>query len=177
MFKDLLQGKWLKHPLHPIVVSLPLGLWPISLLLDVVSLYGRGCEAAVTASFYALVFGMLGAGAAVITGLADFTEIKPDKPAKKIAYKHLALNVLGTLFWLGSLLLHLPARDGGVVHAPSLAVVCSAIGLIISLVAAYLGGRMVYDQGVGIGRFSKHELKEIARSAGNNVPREKEQGA
>ena len=29
--KDLLQGKWLGHPLHPALVHVPTGLWPAAL--------------------------------------------------------------------------------------------------------------------------------------------------
>ena len=36
LFKALLQGKWLGHPLHPALVHLPTGLFPAALLFDVI---------------------------------------------------------------------------------------------------------------------------------------------
>jgi uncharacterized membrane protein len=173
MLKELLQGKWLKHPLHPVVVSIPLGLWPISLLLDLISLGRGGNRVAVTAAFYCLAVGLAGALVAVATGLADFSEVKPDKPARKVGYLHLALNATGTLFWIGSLALHFRAADGGLLRVPPGALVCSLAGCALSLAAAYLGGRMVYEHGIGVGRYSKKQLRELAIASNNNVPEEK----
>ncbi|MGI8906644.1 MAG: DUF2231 domain-containing protein [Candidatus Sumerlaeaceae bacterium] len=174
MLKELLQGAWLKHPLHPVVISLPLGLWPISLLLDGYSHAAGGSTVAVTGSFYALLVGLAGALVAVATGLADFSEIKPGKPARKIGIQHMVLNATGTLFWIASLALHLPARNGQLSTTPVAAIICSGVALIATCSAAYLGGRMVYNHGIGVARYSKKRLRQIAAAAGNNVPGEEE---
>jgi uncharacterized membrane protein len=34
---DFLKGKWLGHPLHPILVHIPMALWPASLIFDLLS--------------------------------------------------------------------------------------------------------------------------------------------
>ena len=39
--KDLLQGKPFGHPLHPILVHFPVGLFVLSLLLDLAASYRR----------------------------------------------------------------------------------------------------------------------------------------
>ena len=44
MLKALLQGKPLKHPLHPILVHLPIALFLISFLLDIGSFIWGGAE-------------------------------------------------------------------------------------------------------------------------------------
>lgn len=177
MLKDLLQGKWLNHPLHPIMVSIPLGLWPISLLLDLSSMCRGGSAAAETGAFYCIVVGVFGSAAAAITGLADFAEIKPGKPARSIGYLHLFLNALASIFWIGSAAFHWPAVNESLVRVPTGALVCSIIGLLLSATAAYLGARMVYEYGIGIGRFSKYRLRQIAAAAHNNIPRAKEDEA
>src|SRR5690606_13059817 len=33
---DLLHGKWLGHPLHPAIVHVPIGLWTVACVLDVI---------------------------------------------------------------------------------------------------------------------------------------------
>jgi uncharacterized membrane protein len=172
VIKELLQGKWFGHPLHPVIVSVPLGLWPLSFVLDVCSATSRSGQIAVTASFYALLVGLLGALGAVATGLADFSEIKPDKPARAIGWRHMLLNATGAVLWTISLVLHRHAWDGGMERATTLSIIVSGIALILSASAAYLGGRMVYDQGIGIARFSKHELRDVAEAAGSRVPRQ-----
>jgi hypothetical protein len=31
---DFLKGKWLRHPLHPILVHVPMAIWPSALIFD-----------------------------------------------------------------------------------------------------------------------------------------------
>ena len=33
---EILQGKWLGHPLHPAIVHVPIGLWTVACQLDVI---------------------------------------------------------------------------------------------------------------------------------------------
>lgn len=40
LLKDFLQGKWLGHPLHPLLVHLPTALWPAALVFDILSIAG-----------------------------------------------------------------------------------------------------------------------------------------
>src|SRR4051794_16059982 len=89
--KDFLQGKWLKHPLHPILVSLPLGLWPAALVFDLLSYTPGGGNIMVRTSFCAIVLGLVGALLAVPTGLADWWDIKRERPAWKIGLIHMSL--------------------------------------------------------------------------------------
>src|SRR3712207_862590 len=57
-FKDLLHGTWLGHPLHPVLVQVPVGSWISAGVLDLVPrlrpaatvLIGTGVAAAVPAS-------------------------------------------------------------------------------------------------------------------------------
>ena len=50
--KDVLHGKWLGHPLHPALVSLPIGAWTLAFLFDVMEIVGgkksRNAEAAIS---------------------------------------------------------------------------------------------------------------------------------
>ncbi len=68
--KDVLQGKPLGHPSHPIFVHFPTALFPTSLLFDLLS-WGIAEPALVKAAFYniavALVVGVL----AILTGFVD----------------------------------------------------------------------------------------------------------
>ena len=82
--KEFLQGKWLGHPLHPALVHLPTGAFPGALVLDLASRAGDGSDAAVVGSFWCILVGLLAVLAAVPTGVADWMEIKKDKPAWKI---------------------------------------------------------------------------------------------
>ncbi len=172
--KDILQGKWLKHPLHPIMAHIPTALWPAALLFDILAAFGVGGNAMVQTAFYCIAFGLIAAFGAIPAGLADWWDIKPGKPARTIGIYHLSINVTITVLQIISLLL----RVGDLTTAttvPTLSLVLSVIVTLALFVSGYLGGRMVYDQGISIARLSKGEWRERAERAGSAVP--KKEGA
>jgi len=170
--KDFLQGKWFKHPLHPILVSLPTALWPAALVFDILSHTVSDGNVMVRTSFCAILFGLLGALLAAPTGLADWWDIKREKPAWKLGIYHLGLNITTTVVWLVNLLLRLgPNFDAAEVQPLPLAL--SAVGTVLLIAATYLGGLMVYDQGISIARHSKKKWRGIAVAAHARVPEEK----
>ncbi len=38
-----LKGKWMEHPLHPIVVHVPMAMWPSALIFDLLSQWEIVC--------------------------------------------------------------------------------------------------------------------------------------
>ncbi|HWQ90784.1 MAG TPA: DUF2231 domain-containing protein, partial [Clostridia bacterium] len=94
MLKDLLEGKPLRHPLHPMLVHLPIGLFLLSLLLDLASRIFPETPGLVRGAFYSMFAGVIGALLAAIPGLVDYTEIRRDRPGKQLATTHMILNLL-----------------------------------------------------------------------------------
>jgi uncharacterized membrane protein len=170
--KDFLQGVWLKHPLHPLLVHIPTALWPAALLFDVLSRFGVGGNAMVQTSFYCIAFGLLVALAAVPTGLADWWDIKPGKPARRLGIYHMSINLTVAVLELINLLLRWGtfATDTQVDTVP---LVLSIVSVLLLSVSGYLGGRMVYDQGISIARLSKGEWRKRAEAGGAAVPEQK----
>lgn len=170
--KRFLQGKWLRHSLHSIVVTFPLGLWTMSLLFDLWNRVQEGSAALMLASFWAIAGGVAGVLLAVPTGVADWLDVKRGKPAWKIGLIHAGVNVLAAAVFLLNLILRARLPDETVL-VPGWAIALSAGGVLLVVGGAYLGGRMVYQHGVGVARFSKHSLREAAEAAGSRVPPEK----
>ena len=169
--KDFLQGKWLKHPLHPILVHLPTSLWPAALVFDVLGIMGIGGNASVQAAFYAILFGLGAALLAIPAGLADWLDIKPEKPARQLGLYHMVINISATVLWLVNLLLRW--NDvGTATQVGTLPLALSIVGTLLLVVSGYLGGRMVYDYGIGIGRQSKKKWRKIAEQGEARVPQE-----
>ena len=172
MITDLLKGKWLGHPLHPILVHVPMAVWPSALLFDLLSRTGTGGNAMVRTSFFAIGFGLAVALLAVPTGIVDWWGIKREKPAWKIGLWHMLLNVvLLILFTINFTLRCGNYRTAGSVSDASL--MLSIIGTLVLFVSAYLGGRMVYAYGINVARLSKGKWRKIAKSAGANVAPQK----
>jgi uncharacterized membrane protein len=168
---DFLKGKWLGHPLHPILVHIPMAMWPSALVFDVLSQRQIGGNAMVQLSFYAIAFGLADGLLAAPTGLVDWSGIKKEKPAWKIGLYHLALNLVAVvLFGINLFLRWRNFRDATeVARTPFL---LSAIGTLILIGSAYLGGRMVYEYGISVARMSKKQWRKMAEAGGANLPAE-----
>src|SRR4051794_6427844 len=111
MLKAVLQGKPLGHPLHPMLVHFPIGLYVLSLVLDVASFAAADGRPFVRAAFYALLFGEITALAAAVPGFVDWADIRSDHRAKKVGAYHMALNLVMVALYGVSLLLRWGARD------------------------------------------------------------------
>jgi uncharacterized membrane protein/nitrite reductase/ring-hydroxylating ferredoxin subunit len=150
MIKHLLQGRPLGHPLHPILNHFPVALFVISLLFDVATLFGYGGNVFVLAAFYTMALGVVMGVLASITGLADYLDIRADHPGKRNATFHMGLNL--TMLVLYALNLNLRNADLSATSTPVLPFVLSLAGVGIIGLSGYLGGQLVYDDGIGVGR-------------------------
>jgi uncharacterized membrane protein/nitrite reductase/ring-hydroxylating ferredoxin subunit len=149
--KDIAQGKPLRSPLHPALVHLPVALFPLALLLDVGSWVWRGADAGlVRAAFFSHVLGLATGLVAALFGLVDYTEIRKDHPARKTATRHLVLNVVAIALFAVSTWI----RWGDPERAPTplLPLVITLVGVAVLSYSGYLGGRLVYDDGIAVGR-------------------------
>src|SRR5687767_11464092 len=112
MLKAFLQGKPFGHPLHPALVHFPVGLFLLSLTLDIVSyIWDNEAPVLVRASFYAMALGFGIGLLAILAGLADRSEIRLDHPARKTVNIHMTLNLIAMGLYGLNLLLRAGQRD------------------------------------------------------------------
>src|SRR2546428_12748574 len=95
MITNLLKGKWLGHPLHPILVHVPMAVWPAALLFDLLSRAGIGGNAIARTSFFAIGFGVAGAPLGGATGIVGLGGGQRGEPARSVWLLHMLLNGLG----------------------------------------------------------------------------------
>ena len=150
MLKAFLQGKPLGHPLHPALVHLPIGLFVFSLLLDIASFLAADGEALVRGAYYAMALGLLAALVAAIPGLADWSDIRADHPAKKTATTHMTLNLIAVAVYIVNVLLRSGQLEDE--RTPLLPFLLALLGVGLLSVSGYLGGTLVYDDGIAVGR-------------------------
>lgn len=149
--KHLLQGRPFRSPLHPALVHLPIALFPVSLLLDLGSWMCPWRDLYLTrGAFVTLVGGLATALLAAVFGLADFASIRRDHPARAVAIQHLVLNVVALLLFAVSAVFRYPFLDAATTGGIPLAL--SVAGVAILAYSGYLGGHLVYSDGVGVGR-------------------------
>lgn len=139
------------------LVTLPIGLWTFSLVADLVHLY-TGQPVWATMAFYTLAGGLGGALLAAIPGLVDGFS-KSARPFRKTVLAHMAL-VLVVLAFMG---VSFYLRTTGM--AGTLPVSLTAAGVVILLVAGWLGGRLVHRYGVSVDTESPELLRHAARRA------------
>jgi len=153
MLKDFLEGKPLRHPLHPFLVHFPIGLFILSLLLDLASLGFPSVPNLVRDAFYAMLLGIITALIAAVPGLVDYTDIRSDHPGKRTATTHLTLN----LVVVGLYGINLGVRSSTLdqLKTPVAPLVLSLVGIALLSVSGYLGGRLVYDEGTSVGRHKR----------------------
>src|SRR5213596_2180425 len=91
--KDVLNGVWLGHPLHPVITDVPIGAWTTAQVLDVISAQ-RGDDAGLDeAADLALGLGVVAAVGAAATGLTDWSEVGGVQ--RRLGLVHGLINVAG----------------------------------------------------------------------------------
>lgn len=131
--KDALSGTAAGHPVHPVLVTVPLGAWVTASVLD---LAGER-----DAARRSVGFGVLAALPAVATGLSDWAETSGAE--QRVGLVHAAVNDTGIAIYAASWLARHRDRHG-------LGAVLSAVGLAVVSVGGWLGGHLTYAQGVGV---------------------------
>jgi nitrite reductase/ring-hydroxylating ferredoxin subunit len=97
-----------------------------------------------------MLIGILTALLAAIPGFADFSSIRSDHPARKVAISHMILNLLAVVVYAIDLSLRLHLGD--VTRIPITPFALSIVGIGLLSISGYLGGVMVYDDGIAVGR-------------------------
>jgi nitrite reductase/ring-hydroxylating ferredoxin subunit/uncharacterized membrane protein len=154
MFKALLQGKPFGHPLHPALVHFPIGLFVLSLVLDIASYLNVTSNDLFQASLYTMAFGIVMGVLAALAGLVDRSDIRLDHPARKTSTIHMVLNL--TAIGLFGINFFLRLGQSNLAGLPLPYLLLSFVGVGIILVSGYLGGTMVYDSGIGVGRHRRY---------------------
>jgi len=130
------------HPIHPMLVSIPIGLWIFSLVTDIIYRV-NGSEIWAYVAYYSIAGGIIGALLAAVPGFVDFFALKPSR-VKYLALWHMIINVAALILFGINLYLRTGAPDAA---GPF---ILSIIGVLSILVAGWLGGQMVYVHGYGV---------------------------
>ncbi|MFE4258156.1 DUF2231 domain-containing protein [Streptomyces sp. NPDC056883] len=131
--RDLLRGRPLGHPLHPVLVQVPIGCWLSASVLDVVP----GAHRAATTL---TAVGLAGVAPAAITGWVDWADLPPAQA--RVGLAHAVTNVAAVACYTASLTARLRGRSAK-------GRMWSLAGLAAVAVTGALGGHIAYRQAVG----------------------------
>jgi uncharacterized membrane protein len=137
--------KLLGHPLHQMLIVLPLGLLTGAIAFDVVRLITGNAYWSEIA-YWLIAAGIIGGLLAAPFGLIDWTKVPGGTRAKRVGALHGLGNLLVVLLFAASWWLR---RDDP--RTPAfVALVLSFAGGALSAVTGWLGGELVDRLGVGV---------------------------
>ena len=131
------------HPLHPMIVPVPIGLLTAAAVSDVAyAITGDGFWA--RASRWLLGGGLLAGLTAAALGIVDFTTIRRARSATGVTH------AAGNATILGLTGVSLLLRRGSPRRVPTLAMALSALAAAMLMVTGWLGGELSYREGIGV---------------------------
>jgi uncharacterized membrane protein len=136
------------HPVHPMLIVFPAGLFISAVIMDILYLIFRN-PVLPTVAFYMIIIGVVGGLLAAVFGFIDWSALPGNSRAKNIGLWHgLGNFVIVVLFAVSWFL-----RRGSVNFAPSgLAMILSFAGILLALITLWIGGELVYRLGVAVDR-------------------------
>ena len=138
--------KLLGHPIHPVLIVLPLGLFISAVIFDALFL-ARGLPVFAMASYWNIALGVVGGLLAALFGLIDWLAIPTATRAKRIGLLHGLVNVTVVAIFASAWLM----RRGTFDLAPDMRVfLLEVAGLLLGTVGGWLGGELVDRLGVGV---------------------------
>src|SRR5207248_3917376 len=138
--KDMLNGTWFGHLLHPPLVTIPLGAWTATLLLDLAWVNEQD-EGTARSADMTLWLGLAGALASAVTGATQWVDT--DGAEQRTGMFHALLNIGVTGLNTVSAILRLTGQR----HA---AISLSTTAYAVSLYSAYLGGELSFSDAIGV---------------------------
>lgn len=139
------RAKLFGHPIHQMLIPLPLGVLAISLIFDLIAIaFDR--PHLHTAAFSMIAAGIISGLAAAVFGLIDFLGIPAGTRAKRVGALHGIGNVIVVALFAASWVVRRdqPSDPG------TLAILLSAAAAALAGVTGWLGGELVDRLGVGV---------------------------
>ena len=140
------KAKLLGHPIHPMLVVLPLGLFIAAVVFDALYLW-RGSPALATTAYWNIAGGIVGGLLAALFGAIDWFAIPGGTRAKRIGLLHGGANVVVVLLFAVVWLMRGDAPD---LAATTGLFLVEVVALVLGSVAGWLGGELVDRLGVGV---------------------------
>ncbi|MGZ5363295.1 MAG: DUF2231 domain-containing protein [Mycobacterium sp.] len=133
----VLRGSWLGHPVHPLLITVPIGTWMTSAVFDVVF-------KDVTTARRLIAVGLAATPPTVLAGWADYALL--DRQQHRVGLVHAASNAIGVSMFAMS---YRAYRRNRVRAARTY----TLLGLGAIGIGGALGGHLSYAQGAGMFRW------------------------
>ena len=139
------RAKLFGHPIHQMLIPLPLGVLAISLIFDLLAL-AFDWPHLHTAAFSMIAAGVISGLVAAVFGLIDYLGIPSGTRAKRVGALHGIGNVIVVALFAGSWLI----RRDRPADPETVAILLSAVAAALAGITGWLGGELVGRLGVGV---------------------------
>ena len=140
------RSKLLGHPIHPMLIVLPLGMFVAAVVFDALHLW-RGSSTFAAVAYWNIAGGVLAGLVAALFGFIDWFAIPAGTRAKRIGLLHGGSNVVVVGIFGVVWLLRSDTVDGA---ATTTLFLLEVVALALGSVAGWLGGELVNRLGVGV---------------------------
>ncbi len=137
LLQDFLNGSWLGHSVHPVVVDVVVGGSTVALMLQVLA--WLDVAEVRTALVWTVGLTWLAGVSAIVTGLTDFKDTATGDE-RNVVGLHGLVNIVATVALVGAFVALLVEADG-------LAGWLIVAGFLILSVGAFIGGHVVFKYG------------------------------
>jgi uncharacterized membrane protein len=155
------------HPFHPILVTVPIGAWITSFVLDIGSRTADAPGALARGAFWAIGVGVVGALLAALFGVLDLLDIPRRTRAFRTGLLHMGLNLAVVGAFVASFIWR--ASRGVAIETSVAQLVLSAAALAFLGVSGFLGGMLAYRYGVRVAAETDQAEGYVSRRAPDGV--------
>ncbi len=160
------RAKILGHPVHQMLIPIPLGLFVTGAVVDVIAAIVGSTELGVV-SFWNFVIGIGTALVAAVFGLIDWTGIPKGTRAKRVGAVHGIGNVVMVGLFFIAVLLRMNEPRFAITGA---ALTLEIIALALGAVTGWLGGELVDRHGIGVSPEAHPNASSSLRSSAHRTP-------
>ena len=142
--RSILAGSY-GHPIHPILVTIPIGTWTASLIFDIAAKARDDGAAFVQGSHWLIGIGIIGALLAAVFGSIDLSGIPRGTAAYRTGLTHMGLNLGIVALYVINFFVR-----GGDTTLGAVPIILSIVALAMLGASGFLGGKLAYRFGVRV---------------------------
>jgi uncharacterized membrane protein len=146
--KEIIQGRPVDRPTHPMLVHFPIAFYIGALVVDVISRIWTFPTAPLMATWL-LIGAFIGTVGAATTGLADLITMRPGSKVRKKANAHLLVQMSAAAVFVADFAWRWGSRHQA--RASWGWIVLEVIGVLTVTVGADIGGQLVFKMGYRVG--------------------------
>lgn len=147
------------HPLHPAVVSLPIGAFFIAFVADVTHALTKN-PAFYQVALFAIGVGIVTALLAAVLGLIDYFGVTMSAAGRRLATIHMVINLAAVALYAISWIMR---RDEGALGTPRwpIAFGLAVLPFVMLGISGWIGGKMTFEHKIGVVEWVDPEAREI----------------